>query len=116
MHLVDVPLGVLRPGQLLAEGVQAEPGVDALVQYAARLAVPLQYQNIPHALVIGADGGRQPGRAAAYDSKLYFLHHSTSLVRPASRRLSPPPLVNSVMGTCSSRLSSSMTFGPQKPP
>ena len=40
-HGVDIALGVLRAGQLLMEGVEAEARVDALVQDAAQLAAAL---------------------------------------------------------------------------
>ena len=113
---VDIALGVLGAGQLLMEGVQAKARVDALVQDAAQLAAALQNEDIPQTRVVGGCGGGQSGGTAAHDGQLYSFHESTSLVRPASRRLSPPHLVSSVMGVPSSSWRSSSTRGVQKPP
>ena len=44
--LAGKPPGVLRPGKLPGEGVQAEARVDALVQNAAQLPVPLDDQQL----------------------------------------------------------------------
>ena len=116
LHGVDVALGVLRAGQLLMEGVQAKARVDALVQDAAQLAAALQNEDIPQTRVVGGCGCGQSGGASTDDGQLYGFHESTSLVRPASRRLSPPLLVSSVMGMPSSSWSSSSVRGEQKPP
>ena len=66
----DVAAGVLRAGQLLAKAVQAEAVVDALVQNAAQLAVPLQNQHPAQALLPGLAGGGKAGGAAADDDQL----------------------------------------------
>ena len=116
MYGVDIALGVLGAGELLMEGVQAKARVDALVQDAAQLAAALQNEDIPQTRVVGGCGGGQSGGTAAHDGQLYSFHESTSLVRPASRRLSPPHLVSSVMGVPSSSWRSSSTRGVQKPP
>ena len=98
------------------KGVQTKARVDALVQDAAQLAAALQNENIPQTRVVGGCGCGQTGGASADDGQLYGFHESTSLVRPASRRLSPPLLVSSVMGMPSSSWSSSSVRGEQKPP
>ena len=116
MYGVDIALGVLGAGELLMKGVQAKARVDALVQDAAQLAAALQNEDIPQTRVVGGRGGGQSGGTAAHDGPRYSFHESTSLVRPASRRLSPPHLVSSVMGVPSSSWRSSSTRGVQKPP
>jgi hypothetical protein len=66
-HLLQEALGVLGPGELLLEVVQAEAVVDALLQDAAGLALAVDDQHVLGAGVAGADGGREPGGAAADD-------------------------------------------------
>ena len=99
-RLRDVPRGVFRPGQLLAEGVQAEAVVDALVQNAAQLHVALQNQNAAAPGVIRRDRGRQTGRAAADDDNVIFHFACTSpmesLFVPVMSRDCPPHLVISL--------------------
>ena len=85
LHPVDEPLGVLRARQLLAEGVEAEAGVDALVEDTAQRLAPLDDENVLQARLPGGNGGCQPRRAAAYNSQLYLLHAHASLVMPCTR-------------------------------
>ena len=68
------PSGVLRPGQLLFEVMQAKAVVDALVQNAAQLPVALQDQNITQARVIGRARCGKAGGAAADNGKLTGFH------------------------------------------
>ena len=49
VQLVDEALGILRAGQLLAEAVQAEAVVYALLEDAAQLAIPFQNDDLPRA-------------------------------------------------------------------
>ena len=76
LQLVDKPLGVFRAGKLLAEIMQAEAIVNALLQNAAQLLVPLQHQNLR--LRRGFPGGkrrRQSRRAAADDYDIITIFH-----------------------------------------
>ena len=58
MDPLDIPGGVLRPRQLLAEGMQTEAVVNALIEDAAQLPVPLQNQDAADAAVKGSAGRR----------------------------------------------------------
>ena len=80
LHPVNESPGVLGARQLLAEGVQAEACVDALVEDAPQLLVPLDNEDVLHALFPGSDSGGQTRRASADDGKLYLFHACTSLV------------------------------------
>ena len=108
--------GVFRSRQLLTEGVQAEARVDALVEDAAELAVALQNEDAVRAVPFGGDGGGKSRGASADDKNADLFHAQTSFVVPVSSWDAPPRLVSAVCGTPSSRLSSSMTRGAQKPP
>ena len=66
----NVAPGVLRAGELLAETVQPEAVVDALVQDAAQLVVTLQNQNIAQAVLPCAVGCGKACRAAADDDQI----------------------------------------------
>ena len=80
LHFFDEAVGVLGACQLLAEGVQAEACVDALVQNAAQLFITLNDENVFNAAFSGGDGSGQPCRASADDGKLHLFHACTSLV------------------------------------
>ena len=80
LHPVNESPGVLGARQLLAEGVQTEACVDALVEDAPQLLVPLDNEDVLHALFPGSDSGSQTRRASADDGKLYLFHACTSLV------------------------------------
>ena len=79
-YLFNKATCVLRPGQLLTEGVQAEARVDTLVEDAAQLLIPLDDENVFYAVLSGGDGGGQPRGASADDGKLHLFHACTSLV------------------------------------
>ena len=74
LHLLNEPPGILGAGELLLKGVQAEAVVNALVQDAAQLVVPLQDEDIPQARLVGRRRSSQPRRAAADDDKFVFSH------------------------------------------
>ena len=115
-ELPHILSGVLRAGELPAEGMQAKACMDTLIQNTAQLPIPLDEEDILHPGFPGGNGGGQARRASADDGKLHLLHACTSFVSPVSRRLPPPDLVSCVWGTPSSSDSSSMTRGAQKPP
>ena len=83
LDLLNKPGGVLRSGELLVEVVEPKAIVDALVEDAAQLLVPLQNQYLPQPLVPGLPGGGQSGGAAANDDE--FIHER-SLLGPWSLR------------------------------
>ena len=56
---LNEPGGVLRPGELFLKGVQPKPAVDALVQNAAQLRLPLQDQHVLGAAFPGGNGRGQ---------------------------------------------------------
>ena len=115
INLLDEAVGVLGAGQLLLEGVQAEAVVDALVEYAAQLAVALQDQHaLASVLSRGNRGGKSRGASADYDY-IILLHALSSFVRPMTIYESGPDLRISSMLSPSSRTRISMTFGLQKP-
>ena len=60
--------------------MQAEARVDALVEDASQLLVPLDDEDVLHALFPGGDGGGQARGPSADDGKLYLFHACTSLV------------------------------------
>ena len=101
--LRDKPRGVLGAGQLLAEGVQAEAVVDALVQNAAQFAVALQDRGYPpRRFLARVDGGGQPGGAAADDDKINRLFMrlrlpSQSSCSPTMSFDAPPDFVISLL-------------------
>ena len=73
--------GVFGTGEFFLEGVQPKAVVDALVEDAAQLVVPLQDQQVLHAVPAGLHSGRQPGGAAADDNKIYVFHGISPLQR-----------------------------------
>ena len=79
---VNEPPGVLRTGKLLLKAVEAEAVVDALVENAAQICVPLQQKDICHPRLPGGQSGGQARRAAADDGQLVFLHAHASFVSP----------------------------------
>ena len=86
-HPVQIPPGIFRAGQLLAEGVEAEAVVNALVQNAAGIPVPFENQNILHPGLPGRQRCRQPRRAAPNDDQITVFHAAPPLPwdRPAAR-------------------------------
>ena len=56
-HLLEVTLGVFRPGQFLTEMVQTEAVVDALPEDAAGLALAVDQQDLLGAALARAEGG-----------------------------------------------------------
>ena len=64
------PSGVFRPGKFFFKMVQAEAVVDALVQNAAQLPVPLHYEDLFQSFFPGGPGSRQSGGAAAHDDQI----------------------------------------------
>ena len=112
---------IFRPGQLFPEGMQAKAVVNTLIQNTACLPVPLQYQNAFHARLSGSYGGGKSRRSAACYHNIAGFHKSPFslpaffFVVPVTIRETPPLLVTSSIGTASSRLSSSITLGAQKP-
>ena len=118
-HLEAV--GVLRPGELLAEGHEAEPVVDALVEDAARTGVPLYDEDITRPGPARRDGRGKAGRTTADDDDVmpFARDHlaSPSLLGPVTSRVPAPSFVTSSMRSPStSRARISMTLGVQKPP
>ena len=83
LDLMNKSGGVFRPGELLFEVVEPKTVVDALVENAAQLLVPLQNQHLPQPLVPGLPGGGQSGGPAANDNE--FIHER-SLLGPWSLR------------------------------
>ena len=74
-QLFDEAARVFRAGELLAEAVQAEAVVDALIQNAAELTVPLEEQDAPQTrLPRGLRGGQPRGPAADHDQFIHRLH------------------------------------------
>ena len=111
------PRGVLGAGQLLAERVQTEAVVDALVQNAAGDAVALDDEHIVHARFLRGDGGGETGRAGADDNDIVGIHafSPSFLVLPTIGNDAPPLFVSCSCGTPSSRERISSTRGEQKP-
>ena len=72
--LLDIPLGVLRAGKLLLEGVEAKTTVDTLVEDTAQFCVPLQDQDILYAALPGGHSRRQSRGAAADDDQITPFH------------------------------------------
>ena len=109
--------GVLRAGQLLAERVQTEAVVDALVQNAAGDAVALDDEHIVHARLLRGDGGSETGRTGADDDDIVGVHafSPSFLVLPTIGNDAPPLFVSCSCGTPSSRERISSTRGEQKP-
>ena len=66
---------ILRACKLFLKAVQAEAVVDALVQNAAKLFVPLQHQNAAQPVLPRAARRRKPCRAAAYHNKVKHPAH-----------------------------------------
>ena len=72
--LINESLGIFRAGQLLLEGVESEAVVDALVEDAAELRVPLQNQDVPAARVVRGDRRSKARRTAADDEHVDLFH------------------------------------------
>ena len=123
-------LGVLGTGQLLAERVQAEAGVDALVEDASGLGLPVDQQHPLGPSFACPHCGRQAGRAGADHGDVVAGeqvggsiadHGTTSVGSSASARSTTihepaPLLVTALMGTSSPAASSCITRQVQKPP
>ena len=66
------PPGVLRAGELFFEVVQPKAVVDALVQDAAKLLVPLDDDDFLGSVLVGGAGGGKAGGASADDDDVVF--------------------------------------------
>jgi hypothetical protein len=66
------PPGVFGAGELLLEVVEAKAVVNALVEDATQLLVPLDNDNFLGALFGGGAGGGKAGGASADDDNIVF--------------------------------------------
>ena len=76
-QLVDLCMeacGILRAGQLLAEDVQTEASMDALLQDTADIAVAFQNEDVVTAIFLGCNCGSKTRRAAADNDYTAFFH------------------------------------------
>ena len=71
--LGDESARVFGAGQLLAEEVQAEAVMYALLKYAAQIVIALQNQHL-RARLVRLQRRRQTRRAAAYHDYIIVIH------------------------------------------
>lgn len=74
LHLVDKPLGVFRPGELLFKIMQAKACVDALLQNTPQPLRALKDNDALHAAFLRAQGRRHTGGASADHYKIILQH------------------------------------------
>ena len=115
LYMTGIDIGIFRAGQLFSQLVQTETIVDALHQNATQAGFAVQNHNIGTTGVIGCHGSGHTGGAAADDDNIMYFHY-TSPILPTSISDFPPLFVTFSIGMPSSRLISSITYGPQNPP
>ena len=74
LDLIDKALRIFRAGKLLLKIMQAEAGMDALLQNTAKAFCTLQNNDALHPALPGPKGRRHSGGTAADDCQIILQH------------------------------------------